>query len=80
MGYLNADDFVRDEMASQSKDASGQYKLGNVTATGPYVTFFGETEQSNKVQKRLSSYTPMVGDTVLLTKINGTYIILGKVV
>jgi hypothetical protein len=36
------------------------------TATGPY--------------DRLSSYTPVIGDKVLMALVNGTYICLGKVV
>lgn len=76
--YKTADDFVRDEMM-QSKEAAGSHKLATVTAAGPYVTFFGEDVQSSKIQKKLSSYTPVVNDTVLLANINGTYVILGKV-
>ena len=59
-----------------------EYKLGTVTSTsgGVSVQFDGETTPSTKKYKRLSSYTPAVGDRVLMAEIAGTYVILGKVV
>jgi len=60
-----------------------EYKLGTVTSTsgGVFVQFDGETTASQKSYKRLASYSnPAVNDRVLLIKVGGTYIILGKVV
>jgi hypothetical protein len=61
-----------------------EYRMGTVTtlASGaPMVTFDGETIASQKLYKRLASYSsPAVSDRVLLLKISGTYVILGKVV
>lgn len=59
-----------------------EYKLGTVTSIsgGISVQFDGETAPSSKKYKRLSSYSPAVNDRVLLVKVGGTYIILGKVV
>ena len=45
-----------------------------------YLTFYGEEEQSIKPYKRLSSYTPNLGDTVLLQKVNGSYLITGNII
>jgi len=44
------------------------------------LQFDGETAPSAKKYKRLSSYTPAVGDRVLMAEIAGTYVILGKIV
>ena len=59
-----------------------EYKLGTVTSTsgGVFVRFDGETTASQKSYKRLASYSPAVNDRVLLIKVGGTYIILGRVV
>lgn len=59
------------------------YKLGTVTSTsgGVSVQFDGETTPSTKKYKRLASYSsPTVNDRVLLIKVGGTYVILGKVI
>lgn len=45
-----------------------------------YLTFHGETEQSSKPTKRLSSYNAAVGDVVVVQNINNSYVITGKVV
>jgi len=59
------------------------YKLGTVTSTsgGVSVQFDGETTASAKKYKRLASYSsPTVSDRVLLVKVGGSYVILGKIV
>ena len=59
------------------------YKLATVTSTsgGISVQFDGETTPSAKKYKRLASYSsPTVNDRVLLIKVGGTYVIIGKVV
>ena len=60
-----------------------EYKLGTVTSIsgGISVQFDGETAPSSKKYKRLASYSnPAVNDRVLLIKVGGTYVILGKIV
>ncbi len=54
------------------------FKLG--TIVNGKVQFDGESTVSGKTYKRLSSYTISNGDRVLLVRIAGTYVILGKVV
>lgn len=44
----------------------------------PKVRFDGETLVSGKQYPYLSSYTPAANDVVILARISGTYIILGK--
>ena len=59
------------------------YKLATVTSTsgGVSVQFDGETAPSSKKYKRLASYSsPTVSDRVLLIKVGGSYVILGKIV
>jgi len=59
------------------------FRLATVTSTSGGVSvlqFDGETAPSAKKYKRLSSYTPAVGDRVLMAEIAGTYVILGKIV
>ncbi|SDL20857.1 hypothetical protein [Natronincola ferrireducens] len=51
----------------------------NINAQGIRVTFAGETTPTLKRYKRLSSYSPTVGDRVLMVEVSGTYIILGKI-
>jgi hypothetical protein len=59
------------------------FQLATVTALlegAPLVQFDGETAASQKQYKRLASYTsPAVNDRVLLLRLSGTYIILGKI-
>ena len=45
-----------------------------------YLTFYGEEEMSQKPYKRLDSYMPSIGDTVVLQKVGSSYLITGKVV
>lgn len=60
-------------------DEKKVFKLGKIDANLK-VKFDGETVASTKVYKRLSSYTPVAADRVLLVAISGTYVILGKVI
>lgn len=43
------------------------------------ILFPGETQISTKAYSHLSSYQPQSGDTVLLARVNNTYVILGKI-
>ena len=47
---------------------------------GLFIRLEGETEARTMSYKRLSSYTPVVDDRVLVAKISGTYVVLGTVV
>ena len=73
-----------EEKRNETKEREGQiYKLAyvdSVTSGIAVIHFFGEENPSEKTYKRLSSYTPAAGDKVLLMKVSGTYVILGKVV
>lgn len=60
-----------------------ELKIATVTSTsgGVSVQFDGETTPSSKKYKRLASYSsPTVNDRVLLVKVGGAYVILGKIV
>lgn len=54
--------------------------VDSVTSGRPYVRFYGETVASQKPYKYLQSYTPTVGDKVIMARVANTYVILGKAV
>jgi hypothetical protein len=56
--------------------------LGIVTSVtgGLFLRIEGEETARTKSFKRLLSYSPAVGDRVLIAKISGTFVVLGKVV
>lgn len=59
------------------------FRLGRVdSVTGglPTIQFDGEETASGKLYAKLDGYSPTTGDRVLLAKVSGTYIVLGKVV
>lgn len=55
-------------------------KITEVTEHGFFVTFLGETEQSQMQYKKLESYTPSPGDMVAIFEdSHGKKLIIGKV-
>lgn len=59
-----------------------EYKLATVTSLSsgkPQIRFDGETSATTKQYPWLASYTPTSGDRVLLAKVSGIYVILGKI-
>lgn len=55
-------------------------RQGVVTATAPLSVTIGASSVAFTGCKRLSSYTPTIGDTVRVEITNGPPLILGKVV
>ena len=56
-------------------------KYATVTQVSPLrIKFDGETTASDNLYNRLVSYSPQVGDRVVVDVENGKYLILGKVV
>ena len=53
--------------------------VGSYTTAGVALIFDGQTTATTKRYKRLASYTPAAGDRVLVAKISGSYVILGKI-
>lgn len=79
---LNSNNLYKTIAAAQ-KSNEPQTRMATVTLINEnniYLTFYGEEEMSQKPYKRLDSYNPMVGDTVVLQKIGSSYLITGKVV
>jgi len=69
------------EMNRQKKDRV--FRLGKVDSVSeglPAILFDGEETASGKLYAKLANYSPTTGDRVLLAKVSGTYIVLGKVV
>lgn len=52
----------------------------NYTTGNPTVIFDGEDTAGQKTYRYLSSYTPVANNRVLLAKVAGSYVILGKIV
>lgn len=53
-------------------------RYATVTSINPFtVRFDGEIRDSPKIHKRLSTYSPTVGDRVVFTEDNGKTICLG---
>jgi hypothetical protein len=65
-------------------DKTENFKLGkidsNYTTGRPKIMFDGEAIISEKRYCYLSSYTPVANNRVLLIKISGTFVILGKII
>lgn len=55
-------------------------KVSGVTSGQPKILFDGEETASGKLYAKLGNYTPATGDRVLLAKVSGMYVVLGKVV
>lgn len=53
--------------------------VSDVSSNGAKLRFYGDDIVSQKHFKRLSSYVPNQGDTVLVINVNGSYVIAGKV-
>lgn len=79
---INVNDFknlIREIVAEETKGLT-RFKIGTIAnANGkPTVKFAGESQPSQKRYSYLDSYTPTVNDRVLMAKVSGTYVILGK--
>lgn len=79
---INVNDFtdlikqiVRNELGDRN-----QYKIATITNTAgkPRVRFAGESQSTQKRYAYLSSYTPVNGDRVLMARVKGSYVILGR--
>lgn len=70
-------EIVRQELGDRTR-----FKIGTIASVDgkPTVIFAGESTPSQKGYSYLASYTPAVGDRVLLVKIGGTYVILDKLI
>ena len=70
---------IADAGETQDK-ANRMATVSSINGGNVYIQFYGESSPSLKPFKRLGSYSPTVGDTVVLQNINGSYVITGKVV
>ena len=70
-------DIVRDELSKQEV----KYKIAQVILQKGdkwTVQFAGEDLPTEKGYSYLAPYQPQLGDRVLMAKVKGTYVILGK--
>lgn len=66
--------------ANKKEESTRMAIVSSVTDGKVYLQFFGDTEPSRKPYKRIDSYTPTEGDTVVVSKVGNSFIITGKVV
>lgn len=79
---IDSNDFTN-SLKNYESAPEPSFRMAKVTAytSGKlYLTFYGEDTQRQKAYKRLASYSPAVGDTVICARLNGSYTVLGKVV
>jgi hypothetical protein len=76
MDFLNTIRALQPEQESVTKMGAipGTYVSGR-----PAVIFEGEATATTKTYPYLSSYTPTIGDKVLLIRAGSTWVILGKI-
>lgn len=81
--YETSNDYVLDDEQKKEETRERCFRLATVTSLfedGYYkITFYGESNESEKKYKRLDMSNPSVNDTILLAHINDNYIILGKI-
>lgn len=63
-----------------TEDSPFRMAVVDSVTDGLFLQFYGDEEPREKSYKRISSYNPMVGDTVMCAKLNGSYTVIGKVV
>lgn len=80
---INNSNELANSLLNYGNKSDATFRMAKVTAYSDnkvFLTFYGEENQREKAYKRLSSYYPQIGDTVICAKLNGSYTILGKVV
>ena len=65
---------------STGSDFIKMAKVMTIESNRPVIRFYGENVNAAKKYPYLASYTPTVGDIVVLLRIGRSYIIIGKVV
>lgn len=72
---------ITEALAAAAKAPPREHRLATVTniTGGVSVQFDGETTASPRKYMRLTSYTAVIGDRVLMARAGSTWVILGKV-
>ena len=55
------------------------YKIGRIHSTDGRILFDGENTPTTKKYAHISSYEPKLNERVLLARVKGSYVILGKI-
>lgn len=63
----------------QNKETRMAVVTEYVSSKGARVRFYGETESSQMYYKKTSSASFSTGDTVILQRVNNSYIITGRI-
>lgn len=69
---------VMRQIAKESQPPS-PFVIGKLTSLDGRVRFDGEQTASTKQYKMLDTYTPSIGQRVLLARVGGSYVILGGI-
>lgn len=81
---INSNDFkeIIREIVRQELGDRTRFKIGTIASVNgkPTIQFAGESQPSQKQYAYLASYTPTVGDRVLLAQVKGSYVILDKLI
>ena len=69
---------------TRGQEKEAVFRLGKIdpsySSGRPKIVFDGETTASTKQYPYLAPYAPTAGDRVLLAKVAGSYVIMGKVI
>lgn len=71
------------KVLGENRTNEALFKMATVTEivnSHPLLQFYGEETKSEKEYRRLSSYSPAVGDVVCLAKISNSWLVLGKII
>lgn len=80
MIYSSANERAREMQSHSSLPPTRMATVVSTSAAGTIVRFDGEDVASGKPYKRCSSYTPAVGDRVVMLRVNASYVIEGAVI
>lgn len=71
-------------LITKQNEAKAPYRLGKIdpeyVSGRPKIVFDGEAIASEKQYPYLGSYTPAANDRVLLVRVSGSYVVIGKVI
>lgn len=76
---ITAEELVRSLNNEEKEMFTRLGRVASVSGGKTYIKFDGEDTSGAKGYLKLSSYSPVVNDRVILLRCNGTYIILGKI-
>lgn len=78
---IQVEEFLKITKGQEKETVFRLGKIDPLYSSGrPKIVFDGESIASAKQYPYLAPYTPAAGDRVLLAKVAGSYVIIGKVI